>query len=545
MAFITDRGKPTQIVWFTEANDVRRLPGQNIALGVLPVPRKGGDTRVISQVFAPVSGVSGDPDLAAFYQADWFLTPSTGLAVENVRLVQRASPADQVHNIVESMQWQHFRLIGDRGPNAFPALEFPLQDSACAEPYLINAPGLGRDNKLFAWAAGASFGPFHIPHPSIPSTIYTVTVNQSFIFGAPAADIEPSASVIAVKVTPVLTVTIESSEPINFPPPSFAADLRLVFAPRLTRPDQHRLPKFFPNSPRRGTNVVNLFCDTNDLTRPVPGQGTFIPNSPDWDAIFDYAEPELSTEISFDAVVFPDFQVSNQPYFLVGPAGTLKSPMLCSRVNGQGEFDNIHIHPWVGFDDPSGASATADQTHALVEAPLAADEVIHMHWRWGVPIPEAAKTQGERLARTFRGYSAQGVPNVQNGAPLIPPNQSLRMKISHPQHDVNDPTGGPLDRSQTVVWYSPTFHNPQNRGYTQFCGHGFAYAYRLRDLIPPFIGPAVTNADLLDDPLVAPSYHSVRWNGSAAQKVPTASKVPGLSRNRLGPGSPDQNVFSF
>jgi hypothetical protein len=113
---------------------------------------------------------------------------------------------------------------------------------------------------------------------------------------------------------------------------------------------------------------------------------------------------------------------------------------------------------------------------------------------------------------------------------------------------IADPTGAPLDPAATAVWYSPTYHSPTNGLYTQFCGHGVGFAYRLKDLITPFFVSNLTNADLLDDPNVLFfSYHSVRWTSNGAQQIPTASaaKPSGLSRNRLGTGSPPVDLTFF
>lgn len=84
---------------------------------------------------------------------------------------------------------------------------------------------------------------------------------------------------------------------------------------------------------------------------------------------------------------------------------------------------------------------------------------------------------------------------------------------------------------------SPTFHEPKNGAYTQFCGHGFACAYRFKALT---IGLTLTNSDLLDAPLLVPCYHSMRWDNQLApfdkQRVPVASTASpkGLSRNHIG-----------
>jgi hypothetical protein len=551
---VTDRGKPTEIIWQEDERDVRRLPGGKIVPGMVPVPHQGDPlAKVESEVMPAVPGVPDVPDGMGFYQADWFLSPTNGLTIQQVRYV--SADLSERHNIAEFMQWRNLRLLVDRGPGPFQTIAVPLPESACLEALLITKPGTRTsDGKLFAWGASATFQPFHLSDTSpaglLAGITYTVTITQSYLFGAPATDIEPSASVVAVKVWPVLTVSVISSDPVRFPPPSFTADLKLVFAPRLTRPDQHR-PLQFPNPGRRDTNVVSMFADTNMLTRGIPGQG-FPPNKPFWDRVFDYTEPDLRNEIEFDAVVFPRSLASTNPFIIGTPATTL---LQCQRVGGQGEFDNVHIHPWVGFDDPSSASGTNPASPSLVEAPLAADEVIHMHWRWGVGISQGVNdsdfpspADAENLRRSFLGYDPNGnLPNSLAGAPLIPSNQSLRVKIAAPNHDVSDPTGGPLDPASTVVWYSPTFHTPQNGGYTQFCVHGFACAYRLKGLSK--LGFTEKNSHLLDDPFPPQfSYHDLRWNGSSKQQIAIASTAlpVGLSRNRIGTGSTpvDSGFFS-
>jgi hypothetical protein len=561
---ITDRGKPTQIVWDQDEKDVQRVPGTKILQGgVLPVPRQGGLlTNVTSQIFPGVpGGFPVLPDPSGFYTAEWFLSPSDGLTVQNVRFVQ-ANVSDEVHKVVEFMQWRNLRLIVDRGPAPFQTIPVTLPDSTCMQGALMTQKGTRTvDNKTFAWGACVMFNPFDLPDKSpaglLSNIKYTVTVSQSYLFGAPDADIEPSGSVVAVKAWPVMTVSITSSDPKLFPPPSFAADLKLVVAPRLTRPDQHRPAPQFPNSALRDTNVVSIFSDTNDLSRGIPGQpGPFLaPNKPFWDRVFDYSEPDVNTEIAFDAVVFPRSIASTKPFTAASPSSSL---LQCQRVGGQGEFDNVHIHPWVGFDDPTSSSGTNSNSPKFIEAPIAADEVIHMHWRWGVGVPQGVKdgsfptpADAENFRRSFRGFDPQAnQPNSLAGAPLIPADQSLRIKLGNPGKDVSDPPAGPLDPNSTVIWYSPMWHAPKNGAYTQFFVHGFACAYRLKPLT--LLGgliTAVDNSDLLDSPFPPSfSYHDLRFDSSGNQNVLTASgsAPPGLSRNRIGTGSPpvDKDFFS-
>jgi hypothetical protein len=558
---ITDRGKPTEIVWEQDESDVQRAPKGKPSLGP-PIPREGDPLSSIQSQFFPGVVALDLSDLVGTYNAQWFLSSLDGLTIQNVRYVQTNVP-NEVHNVVEFMQWRNLRLIVDRGPAPFQTIAVPLPESACFQGALMTKKGTRTaDNKQFAWGATVMFNPFELPDKSPAGLLakikYTVTISQSYLFGAPDADIEPSGSVVAVKVWPVMTVSVTSNDSKGFPPPSFAADLKIVVAPRLTRPDQHRPAAQFPNSALRDTNVVSIFTDSNDLSRGIPGKpGTFlVPNQPSWDRVFDYCEPDVRTELEFDAVVFPRSLASTKPFIAASPSSVLLN---CRRVGGQGEFDNAHIHPWVGFDDPSSSSGTNQNSPKFIEAPIAADEVIHMHWRWGVGVPQGVDSgafptpaDAEKFRRAFRGFDPQSnQPNNLDGAPLIPADQSLRIKLANPGHDVADPTGGPLDLQSTVIWYSPTWHAPKNGSYTQFFVHGFACAYRLKPfqlkLIASFT--VLTNADLLDAPSFPQfGYHGLRFDSSGNQRILTASASipPGLSRNRIGLGSSpvDKDLFT-
>jgi hypothetical protein len=307
-----------------------------------------------------------------------------------------------------------------------------------------------------------------------------------------------------------------------------------------------------------------VVTDTNEPTRPVIGAmwqlagGVIAPVPAYWDFIFDYLEPDLQKEMAFDAVVYPRSKTNTDRFVVQWPGanyhlsalippqvndGLRKGELDMFRTPGQGEFDNIHLHPYVGFDDPANAGASDDQSRAMIEAPAAADEVIHMHWRWGKQIPSAAKPEN---AHHFRGYSPEGMPQHEAGAPLIPPNQSLRIKIGRPEENIPvEPAPDQalsLDLSQTAVWYQARVHEPIFGEPSQFCVHGFGLAFHL----DPF-GP-VTNKDLLGDPTVVPGYHNFRWTNVPIpfsrnlQRIPSASDIPALARNRIIEGqAPDKD----
>jgi hypothetical protein len=552
---VTDAGTPNQISWLQGADEIRKIPNLSGPAGI-PLQGDPGMTVTGMPQQPPVAGVPGD--LPGEWQGDWFMLPGDGgLGVANIRYVQTGPGSPQVHRVAESLQWRNHRLTVDPGRS----LAVPVDATTCQEGFLITKPGQRIDGKVFSWAAGARFRAV-VPDP-ITGVVFTVTLAQTYLFSAPAADQEPSESAVVVKVYPLLTVSMSSSLPSK-PLPAFAADLRMEFAPRLTREDQHRPAAFYPGgitAPPNQRVVANVFCDTNtnDSGRPIPGTGT-PPAVPIWPTVFDYGEPDLSNELAFDAVVFPDtlantsaFQcVETQIALAPGNPNTtipITTTLNVQRAPRQGQFDNVHIHPFVGADPPG---------RNLVEAPLAADEVIHMHWRWGAGVPSAALQGNRELATQFMGYSSTG-PNEIAGAPLIPFGQSLRIKIGRAHAPAADDNSGassaPLTTDAVVVWYSPTMNHMVPRKLTQFMGHGFGLAYRLRDLVPIVFGTplpfaAVSNSDLLGDTAATGmTYHDFRWSllvpGFPQQRVFTASAQPGLSLNRTGlPGDPNQQTFS-
>jgi len=343
----------------------------------------------------------------------------------------------------------------------------------------------------------------------------------------------------------------------NPPRPSFMADLKLIFAPRRTRRDQARPDDLFRDPPGMerviGSNVASLFTDTNNAERPLPG----LKQPPYWDILFDYGEPDLFRPIEFDAVVYPR-SAANRQEFTVNWPGAWPTPisvpnplrsgrLKVTRVPGQGEFDNLHVHPYVGFDDPRGAGETTNRSFSLVEAPLGGDEVVHMHWRWGADLHNSAADP--HLAHNILGYSSDlsdPAPwHKEPGAPLIPANQSVRIKLSRPDEDDTKP----WDHERTGMLYSATVHEPEFGKPNPFFIHGLGLAFHFEELL---LDTLIKNQELLGlgftplnspAPLPGTSYHALRWAtflGFAPddrrlwQRVPWAGDIPGLSRNRLG-----------
>jgi hypothetical protein len=130
-----------------------------------------------------------------------------------------------------------------------------------------------------------------------------------------------------------------------------------------------------------------------------------------------------------------------------------------------------------------------------------------------------------------------------NGAPLIPPNHSLRIKVARSDSvgdNTNDPGATPAQMTTNAVtlWYMITAHQPPIGTYSQFFGQGFGLAMYLTPLDTPPLMRKETNSDLLTKGVSFPNYHSMRWHPTLhQQRVPNGDS--GLSRNMLNvPGAP-------
>jgi hypothetical protein len=579
MTFKTGRGTTNEIDWGVDPDTI------NLS------PHTITNTYEAGMAIATVAPVPNMLD--GTYLAGWWVDPVFGLSIDTVRFIEGTSTAI-AHRVAERLQWRNLRLVFKGGSLPAAGVAVPVDLSGrCSRILQILSPGERvSDCKLFACATIATSLVRGVVDPR-GGVKYDVSVGHAFFFAAPQNDLEPSGHVQVLKVYPMLSVKlIAHGTPVSSP--DIAADLKMVFAPQVNRdkdPDQdgQRRPASqyadtsdkawkkaipLPLPPTAGDVVVYSVCDTNDETRNLVGAGYPIPNPPDWDNLFDYIVPGATTEMAFDAVVYPrgprspnlagrpSFAIPWSPsdYSVTLPDSTTVAGLKCVREPGQGEYDNIHVSPYLGFDDPASGNPSSG-AYPLIEAPGAADEVIHMHWRWGRPAVAGAD-QVRVSSLPFKGWGDETDPrpNQLEGAPLIPPNQSLRIKLGKfPSDDTSDPPDGStaapsaITKDAVTVWYMPTAHAPKIGTLTQFCGHGYALAVRLIDytnviFVPVPLSPGtfiprvdyLTNADFLGNPLnpLKPSYHRNRWTYFGhQQRVPNGD--PKLSRNKLNiPGAP-------
>jgi hypothetical protein len=176
-----------------------------------------------------------------------------------------------------------------------------------------------------------------------------------------------------------------------------------------------------------------LFSDRNDSPTSLNVFGFNIsplPPPPMWDGIFDYYEmdPRGQTFVAVDPTTKARSIVGAvEALDLAIGDGSAKSysPRTVRKVPGQAGFDNLHVAVTMkAFDNIKKALGYKGPPYSLEKifmAPFCEHDCVHTHWRWG-----QSNTATQSL-----GWSGE-TPYAKAGAPLVPPNQTVRVRIISP-----------------------------------------------------------------------------------------------------------------
>jgi hypothetical protein len=230
----------------------------------------------------------------------------------------------------------------------------------------------------------------------------------------------------------------------------------------LTRPltSAHAAPNMDP----RIRNI--LFTDTNESRLVLPIVGNVAP--PYWNYIFDYYKvndiaPNEEHVMVDRSLARRAIAGATQHLFVGGPYGMpppapamsfldyrpLQPASMASnhpdhvfvymdvtfgKVAGQGAFDSIHwapgmkAYPLLVSDPAYSSSAWRPWLESIPMAPFCEHDCLHTHWRWG----ESWQHAPDRIAPNkslLGGFDARGRPYATIGAPMVPPNQDVRIKV--------------------------------------------------------------------------------------------------------------------
>jgi hypothetical protein len=220
------------------------------------------------------------------------------------------------------------------------------------------------------------------------------------------------------------------------------------------------------------------------------------------------------------------------------------------KVARQGAYDNLHVSAYHGLDHHG---------FHLSPAPFCADVCMHLHWRWGTVATSAANNM-----QIFLGWGTGKLDQGANtilGAPLIPPNQHLGLKVTKR----ND--------SEGVVDYVVTVYEPGIGERQVFLEQGLGLAFNYNGLskddlvqlaaalgvkevvekLGPLTGPLSVAKELKSKPAVDADritrsyfheiYEAIRWyNPSIDETISNVQQLhaipdPTDSKNLLVPSS--------
>lgn len=232
-------------------------------------------------------------------------------------------------------------------------------------------------------------------------------------------DFEPSGLVYAARFSPHMMLVS------NYEIKWFKAEITLI------RPAKTMQGMAEDMNSEVGTILIT---ETNTPITPIPPQypisGKLLPY---WDNLFDghNFEPMLNNEyvvvdpkgkhVPKDTKVI-NYPISNPPKYSNRQVGAL---------TGQGVYDNIHMAPTMKAPKEiiKLRPEWKNELSKIIMAPVCFHDCLHMHWRWGWWL--GAGWLALEDAAPFWGFNAEGKPNSVQGAPQVPPNQEIRIRVNN------------------------------------------------------------------------------------------------------------------
>jgi hypothetical protein len=207
-----------------------------------------------------------------------------------------------------------------------------------------------------------------------------------------------------------------------------------------------------------------LFTDCNS--------GSKVSMAPYWSQIFDYYDANPPAGTTFKAVrrgyvgqrrddllqIYDDptrhGRLDTYVDLLKSKPPNLYTTRPVQKMDGQGEFDNLHIAPRMIAPDKYLQAHPDWKLDEIVMAPFCLHDCLHTHWRWGLQLEE-------KWIRGWGGTAdSPGLPHQRFGGPMVPPNQDVQITLL-------DAPGFKYEAKAT---------NPRPSEWQVFMHHGSAYA---------------------------------------------------------------------
>jgi hypothetical protein len=256
----------------------------------------------------------------------------------------------------------------------------------------------------------------------VPIVRLRVAVVTSLVCCKPRANFEPGEVLLAARLFPLLMLS--TTLPLQ----------SAITSVEVTRPDTSSLE----HPGLRRDIRAGLYIDSNrPLFASLPGVGK-VPlvkqlDTLSWGTLFSYYKLDnvAGTYLVVHRRQGPGLELGWGNSRAVRRPATVRLGVSADALEkwpGQGAFDNIHIAPPMFLSPPpSPQSLPKDDVppfnasfDAIIMAPFCAHDCLHTHWRWG---PMTANQEQ-------CGWSADGRPYSEPGAPLVPVNQDVEIAVA-------------------------------------------------------------------------------------------------------------------
>jgi hypothetical protein len=439
--------------------------------------------------YYPQAGSDKLPD--AFWSYNCSLTG--GLQLTNVVVRQSqyygvnnkptASARTDTRDVFSSLSFKNLRATFSDAPNDF--YDFDLDEYIRLNRYTLHKARRGSVGVDELYQTGFRL----IIKEHLRSDLPLMEIELSVVMRGPASDFDPGGVPLALKTYPQIQFKWSKRPGVNKVVKSFAGTVRIVANPKHFHYETPMsgmamgASNFHAHTLR---NDASCFADSNSsvdysgsetiMKRPDVEVVVASLAKPTWATVFDYYYPHIVTndpgnrEREFVAVHGPlagNQAKARKMYVrhLVESGPDKYHDMFITKYPRQGGYDNIHVTGYMGkhtgfaeqaaiqrnllaiYNAQGGASQdsypyehypgqldVADiAAEDVVAAPFCGTDCFHMHWRWSLLSDSIANTPGlyqfyRITPANYRGWSATA-SHVDLGAPLIPPNQELRIRF--------------------------------------------------------------------------------------------------------------------
>jgi hypothetical protein len=171
---------------------------------------------------------------------------------------------------------------------------------------------------------------------------------------------------------------------------------------------------------------ASLFADNNDASTTAGNPDPYWDNlfraylSPASSGEYPVVRPDVEARTVKDAVKVINTELVGAPFYELASI---------RRLRRQGAFDNIHLSPTMKVTQ-AVSGVTKSTLDRVYMAPFCEHDCLHTHWRWGTfATPKSNQGWKSNGSTPDDPKLFPGAPYSEIGAPMVPENQQVTVKV--------------------------------------------------------------------------------------------------------------------